>query len=69
MAAENPLAQMKIWFDKPKYDMAEKKYYERLAKVSFVLKFIWNYWLRVEHMNNPNFLFIFMRNLLVIFYF
>lgn len=28
-----PLAQEKIWVDKPMYDEAERKYYEKLAKV------------------------------------
>nr|ATP16745.1 elongation factor 1delta [Adelphocoris suturalis] len=32
MTSVCPLAQENVWFDKPKYDLAEKKYYERLAK-------------------------------------
>ncbi|WP_332635132.1 hypothetical protein, partial [Halalkalibacter flavus] len=27
------LVHQKIWLDKPKYDAAEKRYYERLAKI------------------------------------
>lgn len=30
---ESALAQEKIWFDKYKYEEAEKVYYENLAKV------------------------------------
>uniref|UniRef100_A0A0A9YTR7 Elongation factor 1-delta n=2 Tax=Lygus hesperus TaxID=30085 RepID=A0A0A9YTR7_LYGHE len=33
MTSVCPLAQEKVWFDKPKYDLAEKKYYKRLAKL------------------------------------
>ena len=31
--ASSPLIHENIWFEKPKYEAAERQYYERLAKV------------------------------------
>lgn len=45
MFASTTLTHEKVWLDKRVYDLAEKKYYENLAKVMFEINFFILYYI------------------------